>query len=110
MSSSVSRIFRAAVALLVLFLVASAHADDASCYAAGKAQCDKSMDFIHNNYAYGVLDSCTFGQSDATTWVAIVKYHYGSSAPGSPGTDTPTFVCNAGETPQPPPDAAVALS
>ena len=94
----------AALVFLLMMLAQVARADDASCYAAGKAQCDKNVQQIQQGWPYAVLDSCTFRQADDITWVAIVRYHYGNQAPGSPGQDTPTFQCAAGDTPQPPPD------
>lgn len=74
-------------------------ADDATCYAAGQQQCARTMQNLQQGWPYAVQDSCTFVQSDSTLWIAVVKFHYGNSAPGAAGQSTPTFQCGVGENP-----------
>lgn len=94
----------AALVFLVLMLAQVARADDASCYAAGKQQVDKAMATCQDGWPFCALDGFQFKHDAGNVWVAVIDLHYGNSPPGAPSRSTPTFVCNDGETPQPPPD------
>ena len=99
MNARKSHFFRAAIVLLVFFLARPSFATDASCYQAGMATVARNEANIQAGWPYYHRDSVTFSQADAITWVAILKYHYGNSAPGAAGQDTPTFSCGLGENP-----------
>ncbi|MBT2117208.1 hypothetical protein KK141_09235 [Dyella sp. LX-66] len=97
------RVLMGALLLLVFLLGATrARADDASCYAAMMQAVARNEANIQAGWPYYHRDNVS-GQCDSGGGcTAYLDYHYGNTAPGIAGRDTPQFACAAGEQPNPP--------